>query len=351
MTERENLERVVRFERPEYVPATFHINDSCWHHYPNDALRDLMEAHPLLFPGYVRGPVPVAPQFAPWVKAGEPYVDSWGCVWKVPDSGIVGAVVEHPLASWDDFDSFVPPDPDEKDHWGPKDWKAEAVSLGPSISQRCIPNGEIGHNHTWLKLTDIRGYQNALIDMMEEEPRLLRLIGMLTDFNLGLVKNYLACKKIGWMDYAEDLGMQYGPMLSPDLFRKYIKPAYERIMKPAKNSGAIIHVHADGDIRLLAGDLLDCGTDVLNLQDLVNGIDWIAARLKGKVCVELDIDRQSITYSGTPKQIDDLIRQEVECLGSKEGGLMLIYGLYPGVPLANAAAVMDAMERYADYWS
>ncbi|TFG63975.1 MAG: hypothetical protein E4H36_04205 [Spirochaetales bacterium] len=219
------------------------------------------------------------------------------------------------------------------------------------MSQRCIPNGEIGHNHTWLKLTDIRGYQNALIDMMEGEPKIDRLIGMLTDFNLGLVKNYLACKQIGWMDYAEDLGMQYGPMLSPELFRKYIKPAYERIMKPAREAGAIIHVHADGDIRLLADDLIDCGADVLNLQDLVNGIDWIEKRLKSRVCVELDIDRQSVTFSGTREQIDSLIREEVSRLGSKEGGLMLIYGLYPGVPLENAEAVMDAMEKYADYWS
>ncbi len=32
-----------------------------------------------------------------------------------------------------------------------------------------------------------------------------------------------------------------------------------------------------------------------------------------------------------------------------EGGLMLVYGLYPGTPLENARAVMDAMEHYSDY--
>jgi hypothetical protein len=30
---------------------------------------------------------------------------------------------------------------------------------------------------------------------------------------------------------------------------------------------------------------------------------------------------------------------------------MLIYGLYPGVPLENARALMDAMERYTGYFS
>jgi len=30
---------------------------------------------------------------------------------------------------------------------------------------------------------------------------------------------------------------------------------------------------------------------------------------------------------------------------------MMIYGLYPGVPLRNVQALMDAMERYATYYA
>ena len=65
----------------------------------------------------------------------------------------------------------------------------------------------------------------------------------------------------------------------------------------------------------------------------------------------LDIDRQRITPRGAPRQIDDLIREEVKKLGSKEGGLMMVYGLYPGVPVENIRALMDAMERYSTYYS
>ena len=70
-------------------------------------------------------------------------------------------------------------------------------------------------------------------------------------------------------------------------------------------------MHSDGDIRSLADDLLDGGVDVLNLQDLVNGVSWIREHLKGRVCIDLDIDRQSVTRFGTPAQIDRLIREEV----------------------------------------
>ena len=351
MTERENLERAVRFRGPERIPMSFHVNASCWHHYPQDALQELLAAHPLLFPGFEASPGPVEVELAPHVRAGKPFTDPWGCVWETTDDGIIGAVVRHPLERWEDFEHYVPPNPGEVTHWGPIDWEAQKGRMGPSISQWCMPNGEVGHNHTWLRLVDIRGYANVLYDMTDGEPRLLRLLEMLEEFNAGLLDNWIDRVGVQWMDFAEDLGMQVGPMLSPEHFRRYIKPSYRRLFGRAQDAGCIVHVHADGDIRTLADDLLECGVDVLNLQDLVNGVEWIRTHLQGRVCIELDIDRQRVTFGGTPEQIDALIRSEVQSLGSREGGLMMIYGLYPGVPLANARAVMDAMERYSGHFA
>ena len=87
------------------------------------------------------------------------------------------------------------------------------------------------------------------------------------------------------------------------------------------------------------------------MQDLVNGIDWIAGKFRGKLCVELDIDRQKITPYGTPSEIDKLIRDEVSKISTPEGGLAMIFGLYPGTPLENVKALMDAMEKYAFFHS
>ena len=114
----------------------------------------------------------------------------------------------------------------------------------------------------------------------------------------------------------------------------------------AKEKGIPIHMHSDGDIRTLVDDLIDGGVEVINLQDLVNGVDWIARKFAGKVCVDLDIDRQNITCFGTPADIDRLIREEITSIGRKEGGLILTYGLYHGTPLKNVKALMDALERY-----
>ena len=140
-------------------------------------------------------------------------------------------------------------------------------------------------------------------------------------------------------------------MVSPELFRRWIKPVYQRLIAPAREAGCIIHMHSDGDVRALSEDLIEGGVQVLNLQDLVNGIEWIRDTLKGRVCIDLDVDRQRITRFGTPAEIDAHIRHAVETLGSPDGGLMMIHGLYPGPPLANVKALMDALEGYAAYYA
>lgn len=296
MTKRENYLRMVRFERPDYIPMCYAINPSCWDAYPQEQLLDLMEAHPFLFPDFKRPSVPL--------------------------------------------DIVYPP----------IDWEQERRSILNARKQDDLVFRGLRHGHTFLQLCDIRGYENLLFDMMDEAPLLPELIDLVEQFNLGLIKRYCALG-VDVMGYAEDLGMQHGPMLSPEQFSRYILPSYRRLIAPARKSGAVIHMHSDGDIRLLLEQILSVGVDIINLQDLVNGIDWIKTHLAGRCCIELDIDRQSVTVNGTPEDIDRLILNEIRTLGTRQGGLCMIYGLYPGTPIENAAAVMDAMEKYAFYFS
>ncbi len=350
LSERDNLLRVVRFETPEYIPMQFHINAACWHHYPPSALEELMAVHPLLFPKFETTPESIGPQYGPGQRADEPYKDEWGCVWETTDDGITGVVTEHPLKSWDDFEAYAAEHPRRDDEQASVGSERIAAALQKAKTEGRLAQGGLRHGHTFLTLTYIRGYENLIFDMADEEPRLHDLIRLIEDDNMMVVRRYLD-GGAEWMGYPEDLGMQVGPMLSPAQFRKYIKPTFERLMAPTREAGCIVHMHSDGDIRALVDDLIDGGVEVINLQDLVNGIDWIRDRLAGRICIDLDIDRQQITRFGTPTQIDGLIREAVEKLGSREGGLMTIYGLYPGVPLENVKALMDAMERYTGYYA
>lgn len=345
---RDTLMKAIRFERPEHIPMTFHINHACYNAYPPDALFDLMESHPFLFPGFVR-PKEFKLELDANARSAEPYTDDFGCTWVTATDGIVGVVHKHPLEDWSAYADFHMPDPDVSDGLGPRDWDAFARECLEKRSRGEMVYGDLRHGHTFLQLIDLRGYENLLCDMMDEEPLLDELIERLTRFNRAIIRRFVDLG-VDIVRIPEDLGMQIGPMLSADNFRRYIKPAYEALMKPVRDAGILLHMHSDGDIRLLADDIVSGGVNAINLQDLVNGVDWIAAKFKGKTCVDLDIDRQSVTPYGSPSDIDRLIRGEVEALGSREGGLMMVYGLYPGVPLENAKAVMDAMERYAFFF-
>lgn len=346
-----NYLKAVRFETPDYIPMIFHINDACYNAYPQEWLFDLMAAHPVLFPDFVRPDSPHVPVYQPNAQKSRPFTDDFGCVWKTSVDGITGTVVHHPLAGWAEWEDYVFPDPMRCMGIGAIDWEMEERRL-EALEQADKPVlCGLRHGHTFLQLCDICGYQQLLVDMVEEEERLPALIAGVEAFNAGLIRRYLNMHvDIDAFLFAEDLGMQVGPMISPALFRRYIKPSYRRLIEPVRARGISVHMHSDGDVRALVDDLMDVGVDILNLQDLVNGIDWIARTLKGKVCVDLDIDRQIITPHETPQRIDKLIREEVETLGSKQGGLTMVYGLYPGIPLQNIEALMNAMERYAGYY-
>ena len=348
----DNFTRAARFERPEYIPMKFSINASCWHHYPKETLWRLMEEHRFLFPNFKRPTPDWEPNYAPVAQKDAPYTDPMGCTWYTSDNGITGTVLGHPLKDWRTFQStWKIADPNTSDGLYPVDWAAMEQKWAKLKEDGKTFCGSLRHGHTFLQLCDLRGYENLLFDMMDEEPLLFELIEQLEEFNLALVRRFVNSGCLSAMAYPEDLGMQVGPMLSPEFFRTYIKPSYQRIMQPARDAGIPIHMHSDGDIRLLVDDIVDSGVEVINLQDLVNGIDWIAEKFKGKVCVDLDIDRQKITPYGTPAEIDALIREEVTKIATPQGGLCMKYGLYPGVPLENVKALMDAMERYAFYYS
>ena len=348
-SDRDNLFRAIRFETPDYIPMTFHINDACWMYYDQDALLDLMEDHPFLFPDFQRPTTPFVPDYDANARAGCPYTDDFGCVWTTAMNGIVGSVHRHPLADLSRYSAYRFPDPERSTGLGPIDWDAFEREIAEQKARGETTYGDLRHGHTFQQLCDIRGYVDALSDLSDGTPEILDLLERLCRFNLAQISHFIRAD-VDIIRIPEDLGMQTGPMISPSLFREYIKPLYQRMLEPVRRAGKIIHMHSDGNIRALVDDIIEGGVDVINLQDRVNGVEWIGDKFRGRTCVDLDIDRQSVTPFGIPADIDAHVRRCVETVGCREGGLMMIYGLYPGVPLENVRALMDAMTRYADYY-
>jgi len=351
MNARENKIRAYRFQGPEWIPVAAGFAPLAWDHYDPNDLEELMLGHPLLFPGYVRGSIyPDNVNIPPDMFAGRPYTDGWGCVWETSHTGMVGTVTTHPLERWESFENFCPPDPGRHNGMYPLDWESLREGVRQARAQGAFIALGLPHGHTFLRMQDLRGYQNFIYDMAEEHPSLAKLVSMVESFNVTLIERFLDLGP-DMVAVPEDLGMQRSPMLSPAMFKRYIKPSYMRMMGLIRGRGALVHLHSDGHILDLADDLLECGCDVLNLQDLVNGIDNIRRTLKGRVAIDLDVDRQNVTHAGSPGDVTDLIREEIEKLGSKEGGLSLCYQPWPPAPIENIRAAFTALERFCTYYA
>ena len=258
-------------------------------------------------------------------------------------------MIEHPLDHWARLDSYLVPDPLKTADRGPVDWEARRRSVADAKAQGRLTTGGTAHGFLLMRLYYLRGFENLMLDFATADPRLRRLINMVNAHNKTVVRQWLDMA-VDVVGFAEDLGTQTASMISPRHFAEHIAPAYKELMQPCRNAGALVALHSDGFIMELADQLIACGVDILNPQDLCNGIDAIARELKGRVCINLDIDRQSIVPFGTPSDIHGLIGEEVRKLGSPQGGLMMVVGIYPPTPPENIDALLTALETFRTYW-
>ncbi len=292
--------------------------------------------------------------FSPYVQVGigrtcgrlanSEAMDAWSCRWIYPLEALDGLCVGHPVAGWDDLRTWKPPDPDAH-----TDWRQAEKDVRQAKAAGRVAWGGTDHGFLFLRLTYLRGFDRAMLDVAEARPELEELLDRVEGYWDGVVRRWVDLG-VDAVSFGDDLGLQHSLPISPAAWRRFIKPRYMRIFSYCRSHGVYVSLHSDGYVAGIIPDLIDCGVSILNPQDLVNGLDTIARLAKGRVFVNLDIDRQRITVFGTPGQAVAHVQECVRSLGSPQGGLSFIWGVYPGTPLENVEAVARAMHQYATYW-
>lgn len=349
LTHRENTLRNARFQGPEWIPMTVACSNASW-----DQWREELEAvalrHPDFFPYVHKGWRDYDHfDFGPAHTKGVPFTDAWGCTWETAVNGLEGVVTNTPLADWEAFETYPFPDPNRTGDRGPVDWEATAKAIRAAREAGHLTAGSTAHGFLFLRLQYLRGFENLMLDMATGDPRLQQLIDKIVAHTQVIVRNYLRIG-VDVMEFADDLGTQTATIIGPENFRRWIKPAYTKLMAPCKAAGTLVGFHSDGYTLDILEDQVAAGVDIVNPQDLANGIDNLARTIKGKACIRLDIDRQTIIPFGTRKEIHDLIEEEVRKLGDPSGGLELICGIYPPTPPENVDALCEALRKFRTYW-
>ncbi len=314
-----NRRKAMRFEYPEAIPVAVSLLPATWIKY-GEALEDLVIRHPAIFGPFERGSRDYG-QMPEKYEAGD-HVDAWGCVWSNIAHGMDSMVKVHPVPT------------------------REAVRRLKAPQEL---TGQHPHGFMYLRLADLRGFDQVMLDFAEEPPELQMLIDIVLEHNMRELEVRLANETDELISFGDDLGMQASLPISPPKWRRYLKPCFARIYGRCHEAGRSVYMHTDGHIVEIIPDLIECGVNVVNPQIRANGLENLVRMCKGKVCVDLDLDRQMFPF-GTPQDIDAHVREVVERLGSPQGGLWLKAECAPDVPLDNIEAICSALETYRTWY-
>ncbi len=345
---RENFLRAAEMSGPEWIPCQVALTPLIWHTY-RERLEELILRHPQIFGDYKRG----SRNFDDFGirRKGNKFTDEWGCVWYFLKDGLQGQVIRHPLQDWSLLKSYKPPDPIKLGGF-PREGGPPTITFSDAKKnlERARKKGKLvagwlPHGFMFQRLYYLRGFEQLMIDFVKEPPELMELINMVVDYNVKIVKKWLEFGPLDLIFFGDDLGTQRKLPISPKTFRKYLFPAYSKIFSIVRAKNVHVRFHSDGHNIEVARDLIKAGVTILNIQDLVNGIKNIKRECKGRVCIDLDVDRQRIIPFGKPKEIKRHIRRVIKALNSPDGGLMLTVEINPPTPLENIEAVCEVLEE------
>jgi len=289
-------------------------------------------------------------QVASFYREESRYVDPWGVTWQhvscADGKGSYTEMVEHPLAGDDSLlDSYRVPDAEEPGQYEElamlvrRFGKTHSIVGGVSCSVFEGP---------WY----LRGMERFLQDLLVNKDYAHRLIDLVSGFYLkaGLRLVEMGCDILLAGD---DVGMQDRMLISPALFREFLKPRYGRLFGEYKraNPGLRIAAHICGFIEPVIDDLVEAGLDILNpVQPLAMDPAVLKKRYGRRLSFWGAVDDQKVMPFGSPRDVEAEVRLRISQL-APGGGYILCpsHNLQPTTPMENVHAFYRAAERCCAY--
>lgn len=293
MTARENMERIFRHEKPDWIP---HLGSEAY------GIRDYIVERPIMSTGY----------------------DAWGCHWiACPDS----LNITHPdpdvvvLEDVEDWKEKVKiPDLDAID-FSSMYKEAEAFTDRESkLLQYVSLNGIFERTHCLM------GFENALCQAMIEPEAYGELLEAVADHKIRLYKKVYEICQPDILVYHDDMAMQVGPFFPTDFYVKYIFPQYKRIVDAAREIGYkhVVH-HSCGRVEPLLPYWIECGFDGWDSVNPVNDLVKIKAEYGNRLVFMPGLDTQFVLgpKTSTRSDIEKMVVAWMEMLASDGTGLII----------------------------
>jgi uroporphyrinogen decarboxylase len=190
------------------------------------------------------------------------------------------------------------------------------------------------------------GMDNFMIALYEDPGRVQRLIDGIVEYNRVCIRRLLDLG-VDIIHVSEDLGTQQDLMLSPDMFRRFLLPAYEACFDEIKQRGVLIDFHSCGAVEKIIPDLMAVGVDILNpVQVTANDRRRVKEMVRGRMSVLGGIDSR-IVHTGTPDDIRSEVRNAFAIWAPGGGWLAAPDQVLTGAAEENEAMFWDCCRELA----
>ena len=197
------------------------------------------------------------------------------------------------------------------------------------------------------------GMEKFMIMLLTEEEMVRHFMERLTQAAIEDFDNYREAveDRVDIIQLNDDLGSQEGPLISPDLYKKLVKPYQKRLYQHIKETtGMHLFLHSCGGIYEFIPHLIDIGVEILNpVQYTARGMDPVKLKREfGKDIVFWGggCDAQKVLQHGTVAEVRKETARMIDIL-SQGGGFVFsqVHNLQPGTPPENIIAMFEVIEE------
>lgn len=200
--------------------------------------------------------------------------------------------------------------------------------------------------------TFLRRMDNFLMDIYLEPDQVERLLDALLEVHLETLGH--VCEAVGdvadIIRFGDDLGMDSGPFMAPELYRKLFYPRHKQLCEYVhSNSQMHTYLHSCGSISTVLPHLIDAGFEVINPVQ-TNVLHMDPAFLKKEFGKDVTFwgggaDTRYVLNRKSPEEVSEHVKQQVDILG-KDGGFVFaaIHNIMPDVPPENVVAMFDTVK-------
>ena len=279
--------------------------------------------------------------------------DQWGIIWQRPPGTSCYSIVEHPLrqASAQELERYRWPD--GKDPSQVVGLAQEAQRLHEQTPYAVL--GELS-GHILERAQMLRGFDLFLEDLAARPALAEALMDRILAIELDIAQTFLTAvgPYLDVVAFKDDIAMQSGPVISPTMFRRMVKPRIARLVGAIRSkTRAKVWFHSCGAVYYAIPDLIEIGVDILNPIQ-VGAKDMDTARLKREFGRHLSfwgaIDTQQVLPFGTPEEVEAEVKQRLGDL-APGGGYVLasVHNIEADVSGANVWAMAQAARRWGQY--